>query len=123
MLPALSSARADASRSPVARSTPGARLRCVGCDGLFGVYYAKGDRPIIRNHMYRSQKCIGAGEYAMSEPSNVFADASLPRVYHGGKRKGAGRPPTTGSRSTPVVSFRLSAKVYELLRLESRAAK
>lgn len=36
---------------------------------------------------------------------------------HGGSRPGAGRPPTTGSRSMPVVSFRLSASQYHGLKV------
>lgn len=35
---------------------------------------------------------------------------------HGGARKGAGRPPTTHSRSTPIVSFRLGAEGYGRLK-------
>lgn len=31
---------------------------------------------------------------------------------HGGKRRGAGRPVSTGSRATPVVSYRVSADQY-----------
>lgn len=39
----------------------------------------------------------------------------LAKPTHGGSRKGAGRPPTTYSRSTPIVSFRLGAEYYRAL--------
>lgn len=39
---------------------------------------------------------------------------------HGGARANAGRPISTGSKATPVVSFRLSKRTYEALECEAK---
>lgn len=42
---------------------------------------------------------------------------------HGGSRPNAGRPPSTGSASVPVITYRVSASQYAELKAEAKRVK